>query len=155
MIMMKMSLLLILVAKLTPLSFGFVLSWPENPSIGYQCELLKVNTEYWVNLPLFIVYYYITIFIYHLDIDDDEIEDTDRIVLYDQLDGFLFQFQDQRQIFKLFLTFLPLLGLNNLYSDDDGDLLGFLGTQCFQDWLGINHPQGNILRSIVNKTVRG
>ena len=96
-----------------------------------------------------------TIFFDHLDIDDDEIEDTDRIVLYDQLDGFLFQFQDQRQIFKLFLTFLPLLGLNSLYSDDDGDLLGFLGTQCFQDWLGINHPQGNILRSIVNKTVRG
>ena len=98
---------------------------------------------------------YLTILIYHLDIDDDEIEDTDRIVLYDQLDGFLFQFQDQRQIFKLFLTFLPLLGLNNLYSDDDGDLLSFLGTQCFQDWLGINHPQGNILRSIDNKTVRG
>ena len=55
----------------------------------------------------------------------------------------------------MFLTFLPLLGLNNLYSDDDGDLLGFLGTQCFQDWLGINHPQGNILRSIDNKTVKG
>ena len=89
---------------------------------------------------------YLTIFFVHLEIDDDEIEDTDRIVLYDQLDGFLFQFQDQRQIFKLFLTFLPLLGLNNLYSDDDGDLLGFLGTQCFQDWLGINHPQGKYIK---------
>ena len=55
--------------------------------------------------------------------DEDDIEDTDRIIPFEQLDGFLFQFQDQRQVFKLFLTFLPLLGLNNLYCDDQ-DLLG-------------------------------
>ena len=65
------------------------------------------------------------------DDDEDDIEDTERIVLYDQLDGFLFQFQDQRQVFKLFLAFLPLIGLDGLYCDDQ-DLLGFLGTQSFQ-----------------------
>ena len=40
----------------------------------------------------------------------------------------------------MFLTFLPLLGVD-LYCDDNQDILGFLGTQSFQDWLGINHPE--------------
>lgn len=62
-----------------------------------------------------------------------------RVILYDQLDGFLYQFRDKSQVLKLFLAFLHFFGLEGLLEDDE--LLGFLGSQSFHDWLGINHPE--------------
>ncbi len=72
--------------------------------------------------------------------DDDSVDDTERVILFDQLDGFIFQIRDQRQMFKLLLGFLHFAGLGDLFSDQSGTL-GYLGTQTFQDWLGINHPE--------------
>ena len=71
--------------------------------------------------------------------EDDEIEDRERIILFDKIDGFLYQFKDQNQVFKLFLAFLHFLGLD-LFQDDP-EVLGVLGSQSLHDWLGINHPE--------------
>ena len=71
--------------------------------------------------------------------DEDEVEDSDRIILYDQLEGLLYQFQDPCQVFKLYLSFFHFLGLD-LYYEDSIEL-GLLGTQAFHDWVGSNHPQ--------------
>ena len=71
--------------------------------------------------------------------DEDEVEDSDRKILYDQLEGLLYQFQDPCQVFKLYLSFLHFLGLD-LYYEDSIEI-GLLGTQGFHQWLGINHPE--------------
>ena len=71
--------------------------------------------------------------------DEEEVEDSDRIILYDQLEGLLYQFQDPCQVFKLYLSFLHFLGLD-LYYEDSIEL-GLLGTQAFHNWVGSNHPQ--------------
>ena len=71
--------------------------------------------------------------------DEEEVEDSDRIILYDQLEGLLYQFQDPCQVFKLYLSFLHFLGLD-LYYEDSIEC-GLLGTQAFHNWVGSNHPQ--------------
>ena len=68
--------------------------------------------------------------------DEDELEDPERSVLFDQLDGFLFQFRDPSSVFKLILCFLNFLGVD---LDDEEFSTGSLGTQAFQEWLGISH----------------
>ena len=52
----------------------------DNVQLWLRLELIR-ESKHW--LPLRVA----------KDEDDDEIEDTDRIVLFDQLDGFLYQFQ--------------------------------------------------------------
>ena len=52
----------------------------DNVQLWLRIELIR-ESKHW--LPLRV----------DEDDDDDEIEDTDRIVLYDQLEGFLYQFQ--------------------------------------------------------------
>ena len=52
----------------------------DNVQLWLRLELIR-ESKHW--LPLRVA----------KDEDDDEIEDTDRIILFDQLDGFLYQFQ--------------------------------------------------------------
>ena len=56
------------------------------------------------------------------------------------MQGFLYAFQDPRQMFKLLLNWLHFLGLDTLYHEGHHQL-GLLGTQTFHSWLNIIHPE--------------
>jgi hypothetical protein len=72
-------------------------------------------------------------------LDENDLEDTDRLVLYDHLDGLLFQFQDQGQVFKIFVAFIAFLEAGHQVLNDDPYDLNYLGSQSFHEWIGLTH----------------
>ena len=74
------------------------------------------------------------------DEEDEAPDDLDRQVQFQHVQGFLYAFQDPRQMFKLLLNWLHFLGLDTLYHEGHHQL-GLLGTQTFHSWLNIIHPE--------------
>ena len=74
------------------------------------------------------------------DEQDEAPDDLDRQVQFQHVQGFLYAFQDPRQMFKLLLNWLHFLGLDTLYHEGHHQL-GLLGTQTFHSWLNIIHPE--------------